>query len=55
VALKPVMVEAPSRVKATAKKSPAKKTAAKKSPVGAMSVKDAAGQQSSTPPTSHDQ
>jgi NADH dehydrogenase len=55
VALKPVMVEARSTIKAPAKKAPVKKAAAKKSPVGAMSVEDAPGQRSSTPPTSHDQ
>jgi NADH dehydrogenase len=56
VALKPVMVEAPSRVtKAPAKKAATKKAPAKKAPVGAMSAKDAAGQKSSTPPTSLDQ
>ncbi|MBD8607528.1 FAD-dependent oxidoreductase [Aeromicrobium sp. CFBP 8757] len=55
VALKPVMVEARSHMKAPAKKSPVKKTAAKKAPVGAMSAKDAPGQKSTTPPTALDQ
>jgi NADH dehydrogenase len=56
VALKPVVVEARSRAtKMPAKRTPSKKAPAKKSPVGAMSAKDAEGQKSSTPPTSHDQ